>query len=143
MTFNQFLNWFSVISFSLNVILGFVAIWQLKDARSEKNRKKDQVKIWMQDANGISSGLQRIVRDNLDKRYSSTQDIANAVWTLEASAFSLRQSLYEERCVTEEEYKKQQKLFQEQLEKRQNSENNNPTPQETHGSRAGIPHKTT
>jgi hypothetical protein len=143
MTVTNFLNWFSVISLGFNVILGFVAIWQLKDARSEKNRKKDQVKIWMQEANGISLGLQRIVRDNLDTRYSSTQDIANAVWALEASAFSLRQSLYEERCVTEEEFKQQQKLFQEQLEKRQNSENNTPAPQEIHSSKAEILHKTT
>ena len=88
-------------------------------AESEKQRKKDQVKIWMQDANGINIGLQRIVRDNFDKRYTSKNDIANSVWSLQASAFALYQSLYEERCVTEDEYKQSRQELREQIKKQQ------------------------
>lgn len=69
----------------------------------------------MQDANGVHWGLQRIVQDNLDKRYSSTNDMANAVWATDSSAFALYQSLYEERCVTEKDYTQEQKEIREQI----------------------------
>ncbi len=75
----------------------------------------------MQDANGIQTALARIVRDNLDKRYSSTNDMANATWAVHSSAFALYQSLYEERCVTEEEFKEQQKELKEELKKNQSN----------------------
>ncbi len=94
------------------------SIWQTASARNEEKRKKDQVKIWMQQASGISNGLSRIVQDNLDHRYSSTNDMANAVWSMQANAFSLYQSLYEERCLSEDDYKMEQK------ELRQNLKNN-------------------
>jgi hypothetical protein len=71
----------------------------------------------MQNANGISQSLLKIVRDNLDKRYSTTNDIANAVWAMQSSAFALNQSLYEERCVTEEEYKQLQDELKQQFKK--------------------------
>src|SRR2546428_429050 len=120
----SFLFWWSVVSTIIAIATTVGGVWllcisikQAVEAESEKNRKKDQVKIWMQHADGISMGLKRIVRDNLDKRYSSTNDIANAVFSLEASAFALRQSLYEERCVTEPEYKQQQKEIMEELKR--------------------------
>jgi hypothetical protein len=125
---NGFLFWWSVISTIIAIATTFASVWllcisikQAGQAESERNRKKDQVKIWMQHADGVSMGLKRIVKDNLDKRYSSTKDIANAVFALEASAFALRQSLYEERCVTEPEYKLQQKEIMEELKR--NAEN--------------------
>jgi len=112
-----FTFWWSVISTIIGVILLCVTLWQTKAARDEKKRSNSQVKIWMQDANGISLAMQRIIRDNLDGRYSSTNDIANAVFALQTAAFALYQSLYEERCVTEKEYKEQQKKIQEEFEK--------------------------
>ncbi len=121
----NFFFWWSVVSTIIGVILLCLSIWQTARAQSEKNRKKDQIKIWMQHADGVSQGLKRIARDNLDKRYSSTQDIANAVWALEANAFALRQSLYEERCVTEPEYKLQQKEIMEQLKKNMSAASQN------------------
>lgn len=63
----------------------------------------------MQDANGISQALTRIVQDNLSQRYSTTNDVCNAVWAIQGIAAALYQSLYEERCVTEKEYIEQQK----------------------------------
>lgn len=114
---DSFTFWWSMFSTTIGVILLCVTIWQTKAARNEKKRSSSQVKIWMQDANGISLAMQRIVRDNLDGRYSSTNDLANSIFALQTTAFALYQSLYEERCVTEEEYKEQQKKFQEEFEK--------------------------
>jgi hypothetical protein len=112
----SFLFWWSVISTIIAIATTIGSVWllcisikQATQAESEKNRKKDQVKIWMQHAEGISKGMRRIVNCNLDSRYSSVKDVANSIFALEASAFALRQSLYEERCVTEQEYKQQQK----------------------------------
>jgi hypothetical protein len=120
----DFFFWWSVVSTIIAIATTIGSVWllciaikQATQAESEKNRKKDQVKIWMQHADGVSLGLKRLVKDNFDKRYSSTQDIGNAVWAIEANAFALRQSLYEERCMTEPEYKQQQKEIMEELKK--------------------------
>lgn len=101
--------------------LGFVAIsiWQHWISRSQIEKNNAQVKVWMQDANGIRQALQRIVRDNLDSRFSSTNDMGNAVWSVEANAGALYQSLYEERCVTEEQYKARQKTLADLLDEKQ------------------------
>lgn len=48
--------------------------------------------------------------------YSTIQDMASAIWALETSAFSLYQSLYEERTLTDEEYKERQKKIEAKLE---------------------------
>jgi Rps23 Pro-64 3,4-dihydroxylase Tpa1-like proline 4-hydroxylase len=124
------LFWWSVVSTIIAIATTIGGVWllcisikQTSQAESEKNRKKDQVKIWMQDANGVTQGLTRIVQDNLDKRYSSTNDMANAVWAIQAAAFALYQSLYEERCVTEEEYRQSQIELRNELKKQQSKGN--------------------
>lgn len=106
--------WWSVVSTLLSLIFLFTSLWQYFESKKQQAQHKSQVKIWMQDANGVHWGLQRIVQDNLDKRYSTTNDMANAVWTLDSSAFSLYQSLYEERCITETDYVQEQKEMREQ-----------------------------
>lgn len=120
--------WWSVISTLIGVILLIVSVWQYLSARNSDERKRAQVKIWMQDANGVQLGLQRMIQDNLASRYTSTNDMANSAWTLHASAFALYQSLYEERCVTEDEYKKQQQEFMNEIKKNQNNANSAPLP---------------
>ena len=77
----------------------------------------------MQDANGIHQALQRIVSDNLNKRYSTTDDVCNAIWAIHAATFALYQSLYEERCITEEEYKEGQKKISEMIQAQQTTSN--------------------
>ncbi len=111
----DFLFWWSVISTALSVIFLGVSIWQIVDGRKQKERSNAQVKIWMQDANGIVQGLSRIIQI----KYSTVEDIKNSAYVLHASAFALYQSLFEERAVTEDEYKQQQKEFMEQLKKQQ------------------------
>lgn len=121
---NSFLLWWSVVStvVALFLLIGDVILFVLN--RKEKDHKKDQVKIWQQDANGVSQGLKRIVIDVNQNNYSAIKDVASAVWSLEAAAFALQQSLYEERAMTEEEYKQQQKELREELKKsRQQVEN--------------------
>lgn len=108
--------WWSIISTLIGLILALVSIWQYWSSRSQKEKMKAQVKVWMQDANGISQALNRIVSDNLYKRYSSTNDVCNSVWAVQSSAASLYQSLYEERCVTEEEYKQRQRKLSDYIE---------------------------
>jgi len=112
----DFFFWWSVVSTILSIILLCFSIWQYQKGQNQEEKIKAQVKVWMQDANGLSIGLKRIVGDNLAKRYSTTNDVCNAIWGVEASAFALYQSLYEERCVTEEEYKARQKKVADILE---------------------------
>lgn len=81
----------------------------------DAKNKKAQVKIWMQDANGLQVSLARIIQDNLGGRYSSTNDMANAIWSLQSIAFSLYQSLYEERCLDEKEFIKEQQALRKEL----------------------------
>lgn len=115
----DFFLWWSIISTILGLGFVGVSIWQHWTSRSQIEKNKAQVKVWMQDANGIRQALQRIVRDNLDGRFSSTNDMGNAVWSIEANAGALYQSLYEERCVTEEQYKTRQKILADLLDKKQ------------------------
>lgn len=100
---SSFSSAWPTISNVVNVILLCITIWQFAASRKEIKRSQGQVKIWAQDAWGIKNGLIRIVQDNLDKRYSSTNDMANAVWSMEAVADSLYQSLFQERFFTEKE----------------------------------------
>ncbi len=117
-----FLFWWSVVSTIIGLGLLCFSIWQYKDGKNQSEKIKAQVKVWMQDANGIRTALQRIVRDNLDGRYSSTNDMGNAVWGIEATASALYQSLYEERCVTEDEYKERQRKLAALIDKQQFAE---------------------
>ena len=113
----SFTFWWSAISTVIGVALLCVTLWQTKATRDEKKRNTSQVKILMQDANGISLAMQRVIQDNLGGRYTSTNDMANTIFALQSTAFALYQSLYEERCVTEEEFKDQQRKFKEEFEK--------------------------
>ncbi len=92
--------------------------------RKEKERRNAQVKIWMQQANGISIALQRIIQDRWQGLYSSLKDVVNTVHAVEASANSLFQSLYEERTITEDEYKEEQKRFRESFKMQQQPQDN-------------------
>ncbi|MDD5032855.1 MAG: hypothetical protein PHC85_01945 [Candidatus Pacebacteria bacterium] len=118
----NFLFWWSIVSTFIGVILLCFSIWQYKDGKNQSGKIRAQVKVWMEQANGLSLALQRIVADNLSKRYSTTNDVCNAVWALQISAFSLYQSLYEERCVTEEEYKARQKKIADMVEAKQSEQ---------------------
>jgi len=115
----SFLLWWSIISTVLGVAFLCFSIWQYKDGKNQSEKIRAQVKVWMQEANGLSEALKRIVSDNLAKRYSTTDDVCNTVWALQISAFSLYQSLYEERCVTEKEYKERQKKIADMIDKQQ------------------------
>lgn len=118
----EFLFWWSVISTALSVIFLGVSIWQIVDGRKQKERSNAQVKIWMQDANGITQGLSRIIQT----KHSTVEDVCAAIWALHSSSFALYQSLFEERAVTEDEFKEQQKRIAEEARKsmEQNAESN-------------------
>lgn len=119
----KFLFWWSIVSTLVGVILLIISVWQYWKSRSMEVKLKAQVKVWMQDANGISTALNRIVGDNLQNRYQTTNDVCNAIWAVQSSAFALYLSLYEERCVTEEEYKARQKKISEHIEAQQFAKN--------------------
>ena len=107
----DFYFWFSIVSLGINVILILISVGLFVANRKEKERRNAQVKIWMQSASGISEALRRIIQDRWNDLYSSLKDVVNSVHTVEAAANSLFQSLYEERTMTEEEYKQEQKRF--------------------------------
>lgn len=112
---NNFTFWYSIISTVIGILLLVASVgFALKTWLDSKN-KKAQVKIWMQDANGVQTSLQRVVGDNLQGRYSSTNDMANAIWAIQAMAFALYQSLFEERCVSEKDFIKEQNDLRREL----------------------------
>ena len=94
-------------------------VWFYVENRKEKERRNSQVKIWMQSANGITQALQRVIANKWQNLYSSVQDVVNSVHAVDASAFALYQSLYEERVLTEEEYKKDQKEMRAKIKNEQ------------------------
>ncbi len=114
----EFFTSWTNISTLLNFILVCFSIWQIQEAKKEEAKRKSQVKIWQQSANGISQALKRIVVDVNTNLYTSVHDVCNAVWSVEASVFALYQSLYEERVVSEKEYKQQQEEFSKEVKKR-------------------------
>lgn len=71
----------------------------------------------MEQANGVSEALLRIIRDKWNDLYSDKSDITNAVNSVQASAFSLYQSLYDERVLTEKEYKAHAMKIREVIDK--------------------------
>lgn len=105
----DFFTWFSIVSLIINVILIVYSYGLYIASKKEKESRNAQVKIWMQYANGITHGLQRITANFLENLWTKKEDITGAVHSLEAVSFSLYQSLYEERVISEDEYKEEQK----------------------------------
>lgn len=104
----EFLNWFAIISLAINVILIIISVALFVANWKADKKSKSQVKIWMESANGVHTGLRRIVDDKWANLYTSVSDVVNAVWAVHAPAFSLYQSLYEERVLDEKTYIKEQ-----------------------------------
>lgn len=111
---NETINSVSII---LNVILVIVSVGLAVAAWKDNQKKNNQVKVWMEQANGVSQALQRIINDRWNGLYSSVGDITNAVHAVQASAFALYQSLYDERILEEKEVKKHQMKIREKLDK--------------------------
>ena len=109
----DFFFWTSIIMTLSSIGLTGFSIWQYLSVQAERKKGDAQVKIWMQDASGLDNALRTLAVNSMDtittSKYSSVNDIGMAIFALASSAKALYQSLYEERCVTEEEYTKQQR----------------------------------
>lgn len=106
-----------ILSISLNVILLMVSVGLVVNSWKDQQKKKDQVKVWMEQANGISQALQRIIQDKWSNLYTSINDITNTINAVHASAFALYQSLYDERFLTEKETKEHQMKIRAKIDK--------------------------
>ena len=104
-------------SLVINVVLIIVSVGLAVAGWKDRKNNKSQVKIWMEQANGVQQALQNIIQDKWNGLYSSVTDVTNAVWAVKASAFALYQSLYNERVITEQEYKEHQMKIRERLDK--------------------------
>lgn len=107
----------TIVSLAVNVVLIVISVALAVVGWKDKRSSKSQVKIWMEQANGIQQALQRIIDDKWRGLYSNVDGITNAVWAVAASAFALYQSLYDERVITEKEYKEHQMKLREKLDK--------------------------
>lgn len=114
---DNFNSWWSVVSTLLNVLLFALSACLVVKSWLDSINEKRQVKIWMQYANGLNQALSKVVSDNLAGRYSTTNDMANAIWSLSSLSFGLYQSLYEERCISEKEFIEQQRKLRLEIEK--------------------------
>lgn len=116
------MSWVDVLSICLNAILIIVSAGLAVAGWKDNQKKNDQVKIWMEQANGIQQSLNRIVQDKWANNYTEIKDVTSAVWAIQASSFALYQSLYDER-VGEKDYLERQKAIRKDLEKqRKNSQ---------------------
>jgi hypothetical protein len=118
---NNTLFWWSIISTIIGIILTVISIGLAVYSWKEARGKKDQVKIWQHQANGISVGLSRIVSDVHQGLYTDKKDVTSAIWAMQMQAFSLYQSLYEERTVSEKEYARRQQEMYEEIRAAKNS----------------------
>lgn len=107
----------NIASLVINIVLIIVSVSLAVASWKDSQNKKSQVKIWMEQANGVQQGLQNIIEDKWRGLYSGVNDITNAIWAVKASAFALYQSLYDERVITEKEYKEHQMKIRAQLDK--------------------------
>jgi signal transduction histidine kinase len=109
----DFFFWISIFSTVASIVLLFFSIWQYLVGKSEKEKNSAQIKIWMEGANGLHQslrtiGISAISQSGMTSKYSSVNDVGLAIYGVADNAKALYQSLYEERCVTEAEYTKQQ-----------------------------------
>lgn len=106
----DFFFWWSIISTILGFTFVCISIWQYWQSQSKEEKIKAQVKVWMQDANGITAALKGIIMTKYGSdKFSSIPDVFNAIEAVQEASSALYQSLYEERCVTEDEYRARQK----------------------------------
>lgn len=121
----DFFFWASIVSTIFAFLSIIYSVWQYRKVESEKQKGDAQVKIWMQDANGIYQGLQTLAVNCLNtttpaigtNKFSSITDVGVALYSFASSAKALYQSLYEERCVTEDIYRKRQNDIGEAMHK--------------------------
>jgi high-affinity Fe2+/Pb2+ permease len=133
----DFFFWSSIIMTVISLILVGFSIWQYLSVQSEKKKGDAQVKIWMQSAQGLDTALRTISVNTMNhastRQYSSVNDVGMAIFALAENAQALYQSLYEERCVTEEEYTTQQREIGNAMhKKRLNDIENQPTSTSKH-----------
>lgn len=107
----------SALSIVINVILIVISVALVVASFKERARRNAQVKIWQQNAQGINAGLRNILTNVNRGFFSDIHAIANVVDSLEPVTFSLYWSLYEERSLTEREYKESQRKMRERYEK--------------------------
>lgn len=106
----------NVASLAVNVILIVISVGLAVASWKDSQKKNNQVKVWMEQANGVSLALQRIITDRWNELYSSVSDITNAVNAVQASAFALYQSLYDERILSEKEVKEHHMKMRKKLD---------------------------
>ncbi|HCC06372.1 TPA: hypothetical protein DEP94_03385 [Candidatus Nomurabacteria bacterium] len=109
--FNNFLFWWSVVSTVFGVLFLIANVAQLvayiKEKSlilKEKEIHKGQVKVWQHHAQGVQMGLFILTQG----KYSTVDDLREAVKGLQQSAQSLYISLNEERLFTDQEIKDKQ-----------------------------------
>jgi signal transduction histidine kinase len=109
----DFFFWLSIVTTLLSFGLFAFSLWQYLKVEKEREKSKAQIKIWMEDARGIDAalrniGINAISSSGMQSKFSSVNDVGLAVYALADTAKALYRSLYEERCITETEYVKQQ-----------------------------------
>jgi len=80
-----------------------------------------------------------VLTNGLTDKFSTPRDVANAIWGIQSSAFALYQSLYEERCITEEEYIERQKKIFERLEERHEQQDQSIAPDTISPNQTHVP----
>lgn len=97
--------WWSIISTVLGLLFLLGNVAQYVAEKKEKTIHKSQVKIWQHHANGINHGL---TIATIQGKYSTVDDVLQAIRVIQPSVYSLYTSLNEERLFSETEIKQKQ-----------------------------------
>ena len=114
---SEFFFWLSIFTVLLSLALIFWDIYLLALKNREKENHKSQVKIWQNFANGIFQGLQNISSAADESKFSTPKDTQQAVDAIKPIAYSLYNSLFEERLFSEKEIKERQLRQEDEFKK--------------------------
>lgn len=97
------LNWLTLVSFLLNLVLSGLGIYQYLDSVRKEDNNKIMIRSWQNSIEGINNGLLQISQN--PKYFSSVEDMSQAVGVASQSTRALNEAISQQRFYTDEEVK--------------------------------------
>jgi hypothetical protein len=98
------INWLTIISFTLNLVLSGLGIYQFVTSKKEEENTKSRVRDWQNHAEGVKNALLQISQN--PSQYSDKGAVISAVSAVAQSAVTLDKVFVEERFYSDEDVKR-------------------------------------
>ncbi len=109
------LSWLTIISFSLNLFLSLLGIYQYLDASKKEENTKIMIRSWQNNIEGISNGLLTISQN--PNYFTSKEDVVVAVGVSAQSARSLNEAMSQQRFYSDDQVRIQKEKSSEETRK--------------------------